>query len=144
MSKLEFFTEIRTILSEVGEKRLESINNSSEESDNPYNYEWFIENNIEPPSYLKPNQSEIDEDGMVTLGDDDLTYTYNYMLINTSNFSHASEEEMGTLLMFLDGREYLVEESLEEVYIKINYKKWRQWLLVKWVGLLNYLKNLRK
>lgn len=118
-----FFTEVKTILNEAGEKRVKEATSTGEPTDeNGFTLEWYEENNLRPPSeLLNFKKPEIDEDGFMTLSKDELTYDFSVTFLDMTNFFRAVEaDEFGTILEFNDDLSYWVEEDIFEVYARIQ------------------------
>ena len=126
--KLVFLTEVITILSEKGEEKLaKATSKKPDEDSSGMPYEWYIENNLRPPIGLEPSEDEIDSDGMMILKEGEFTYDFLNRFFDVSDFFTAVEgDEFGTVITFLNGREYLVDEDILEVYERIRYAQ-RDW-----------------
>lgn len=127
--KYIFVTEVITILSEAGEKKLEkaTAKKPNDNSDSGMPLEWYLENNLRPPLDLKSEESEIDDEGFMKLKEGEYTYDFVNRFIDITNFFSAVEgDEFGTVISFTSGEEYLVDEDIIEVYARIHYAQ-RSW-----------------
>lgn len=126
--KLVFFTEVITILSEAGEKKLERATAKKPSNDDSgMSLEWYLENNLKLPKDLEAEESEIDEDGMMVLKEGEFTYDFLNRFFDIADFFSAVEgDEFGTIISFKNGSEYLVDEDIIEVYARIHFTQ-RSW-----------------
>lgn len=116
--RLVFFTEIVTVLSEAGEKRLKEAIDNIPNSEN--DLDFYDRLGLKPPKDL--NTSDISEDGLMSLKEGEYDYEFVTLLLDISNFSSASESsEIGTIIQLNDDKKYLVEEDIYEVYDMIKY-----------------------
>lgn len=129
MSKkqLVFFTEVITILSEAGEKKLEKA--TSKKPRDEHDLDFYDRLGLRPPKDLQEEESEIDENGMMKLAEGEYTYDFISRFFDISNFFSAVEgDKFGTVISFTSGEEYLVDEDIIEVYARIHYaqRNWRE------------------
>jgi hypothetical protein len=118
--RLVYFTEIVTVLSEVGEKRLkDALSNKSDDD-----LDFYDRLGLKPP---KDTEESIDENGMMTLKEGEYTYDFINRFFDVSDFFSAVEgDEIGTIIEFNNGKSFLVEEDIIEVYERIQYSQ-RNW-----------------
>jgi len=123
-----FLTEVITVLNEKGEKRLNKNSSPKKSSEPGMSLEWFLENNLKPPKHLEDQESEIDEDGFMTLNDDELEFKFLDLILDSSEFLMATndEEGFGSTVTLKNLFTIKVEEDIDEVYGQILYNE-RGW-----------------
>jgi len=123
--QLVFFTEVITILSEAGEKKLERA--TAKKPSDEHDLDFYDRLGIRPPKDLEAEESEIDEDGMMVLKEGEFTYDFLNRFFDIADFFSAVEgDEFGTIISFKNGSEYLVDEDIIEVYARIHFAQ-RSW-----------------
>lgn len=139
-----FFTEVITILNEVGEKKLKKATSTSQPKDeNGFTAEWYEDMGLPIPDSLVDDRPEIDEEGFMKLEEGEFTYDFQNRFIDMKGFSGAVEaDEFGTVIEFYDGRSYWIEEDLFEVYTRI-YLSQMNWFEKIKESVFNFFREIK-
>jgi len=131
MSKKEFvyLTEVVTVLSEKGEKRLNSVNNKGQAKDeNGYTAEWFRDMGIRPPKHLE-EQENIDDsnDEYIELKEGEFTYQFVEIIVDLQKiYKVTNVDDFGSIIELDNGEAVRIEETVEDVFFIIAYAQ-RGW-----------------
>jgi|SRR5690349_7304712 len=136
-----FFTEVITILSEKGEEKLAKAT-SKKSGNDEHDLDWYDRMGIKPPKELEEDY-EIDENGMLTLGEGEFTYDFSTTFLDMTDFFRAVEaDEFGAIIEFNDGKTYWVEEDVFEVYARIYYAQ-RSWFEILKDSVLEFFERFK-
>jgi hypothetical protein len=120
-----FFTEVITILSEAGEKKLERA--TAKKPSDEHDLDFYDRLGLRPPKDLEEDESEIYDEGFMKLKEGEYTYDFLNHFFDISDFFSAVEgDEFGTIISFKNGSKYLVDEDIIEVYARIHFAQ-RSW-----------------
>jgi len=122
--KLLYLTKVGIRPNEIGEKRiqnaLEKEKSAGKTDGMPLSF--YIENNLRPPDDVEDDQSEIDEDGNITLQDHEMESFYTEAILNLEDFSMVVDDEMeGATVYTKSGAFINVEQDSDDVHAQIEY-----------------------
>src|SRR3989337_2046905 len=122
--KLLFLSSVITVPSSKGEAKIAKALNRGKSKpktdDYGRNLEWYEENQLTPPLELRgevEENSEIDENGIMHLKDDEFEYDFVDCVLRLDDFSSCIDnQEIGAVIYTKHGDELWVAESSEEIY----------------------------
>ena len=124
-----FLTEVITVLNEKGEERLNKNSNPKKlTDDHGHSAEWYEDMNLPVPPELLNNNTDVDDDGYMSLNDDEIEYEYLDTILDYSDFMKATNhtEGFGSLVTLKNMLTFRVDEDRDEIYGQILYNE-RGW-----------------
>lgn len=124
-----FLTEVVTVLSEKGEKRLNKVNakTKSDDDEGGMPLEWYLENNLKPPKHLKEQEDEYDSDGYIELKEGEFAYEFVEIIVDLQRiYKVTNVDDFGSILELDNGEAVRIEENVEDVFFIISYAQ-RGW-----------------
>lgn len=126
--KLLYLNSVITITNEKGEQKVKkALSANVKKDDNSLPKSWYTEQNLKPPIDVEDDESEIDENGMIFLVEDEFDYDFVDCILRLDDFSFCVDnEKLGSVIYTKVGDEMWVEETCEEIfsYIAVLTRPW--------------------
>lgn len=144
-----FLTCVSTVANEKGEERVnKALGNESfgvKRDEYGRSAEDYESMNMPVPKELLDSSSEIDEDGMIELKEDEIDYLFDDIILELSEFACAIDNQLtGTTTVYTKSNLSLtVEESTDEIFSQI-YLLNQSWFDKCWESLKFRAKRIFK
>lgn len=106
---------------EKGIAKIERANSKAPKTDEDgHDLEWFKDMGIPPPKELLEAEDLVDEDGFISLEEDELDVAGSLLILNLEDFSSAADDEEYTTVYTRAGVRFDVHETVFEIDEQIN------------------------
>lgn len=141
-----FLTCVSTVANEKGEERVnKALSSDVKRDENGLTREQYEDLGIPVPRELLDSSSEIDEDGMIELKEDEIDYLFDDIILELSEFACAIDNQLtGTTTVYTKSNLSLtVEETTDEIFSQI-YLLNQSWFDKCWESLKFRAKRIFK
>lgn len=133
--KMLFLTCVTTEMNEKGKEKFKKINKKidgeEEATSGVVNKKWFIDQGLPVPPLFQDEENdepEIDENGYMTLQEDEIEYIHDDIILERSDFASAVDCQDGLTTVYCkSGTIYSVLENTNDIYEQI-YLLDQSWL----------------